>query len=71
MLEEQHGRRILLPPSPMELLRRVGSERGASRAEWLSLCYEQLDEAEMEKVGRERVIQSVDLKRVEQYKKKV
>lgn len=72
ILESTHGRRILLPPSPMELLRRVGSERGASRADWLSACYEQLEEEEMKIVWRERVVQSVDVsQRVAQYKKKL
>lgn len=67
-LEAQYGRRILLPPSPMELLRRIGTERGASRAHWLAACCEQLDEEEMKVVGRERVVQSVD---VSKYKKKL
>lgn len=58
-IEERYGRRIQVPPSPLELV--AGS--GIPRSMWLPRCHEQLDEEEMALVERERLVLRVELNR--------
>lgn len=57
LLERRHGRRIVAAP---------GAARG-TRAAWLRVCREQLDEEEARMAERELYVEKIDLRRATEY----